>query len=287
MSQARYMQLDPVRDHETIVKWMVVDTWKFDLVRATELALLKAFALPEVAKILVDTYEFPEDPQEGFDETDLPLSLFIENGYSSPIGMKAIQRIKRMNALCPISNQQMLYLLSTFVIEPIRWIDTYGWRPLLTLERDALFHFWIEVGRRLNIKDLFPSFDAMRVYNEAYEVEHMVYSEESPRLYRRMVLYLSRMQPFPVGHLVPWILPAIMSPQMCDAFHVKPKHQVWRSFLRNALKLRAYGSQIFPSRLKFRTQVRRGSDLNSCQDDQVEVDSPQLKAAKNQRRSEA
>ena len=45
-----------------------------------------------------------------------------------------------------ISNDDLLYVLSTFVFEPIRWNARFGWRPLIEAERPASFHFWVGVG---------------------------------------------------------------------------------------------------------------------------------------------
>jgi hypothetical protein len=53
-----------------------------------------------------------------------------------------------------IANGDFLYVLSTFVFEPIRWNRRFGWRPMCEQERLGLFYFWREVGRRMGIKDL-------------------------------------------------------------------------------------------------------------------------------------
>lgn len=253
----RYQHLDAKRDHEEIVKWMVVDTWKFDLVRATEIALLKTFAFPEISKILVDSGEFLGRSQKRYDDTDLLLSLFIENGYSSPAGMKAIQKINRMHAPHPITNHQMLYVLSTFVVEPIVWIDNFGWRKLRTQEREALFYFWIEVGKRMGIKDLFASLDEMLAYHERYERERMVFDANNAKLYQGMTPFIAGMMPFPIGAITQWALPGIMSVRLCAAFGVPPRSSFWREFLRLSLKLRGFASTYLPSRPFFRTKMLR------------------------------
>ena len=55
-----------------------------------------------------------------------------------------------------IPNEDFLYVLSAMVLEPIRWNERFGWRRCIETERLALFHFWREVGRRMNIKDIPP-----------------------------------------------------------------------------------------------------------------------------------
>lgn len=256
MKESEYLKLDPIKDNETIVKWMVVDTWRFDLVRATEIALLKTFAIPSIAKILVEAGEFLNRTQKRYDDTDLLLSLFIENGHSSAVGRRAIQRINRMHARYPeITNDQMLYVLSTFVVDPLLWIEEYGHRPLKAVEKEASFQFWTQVGRLMGIKNLFPNLDAMIAYHEAYEREHMVYSEYNARLYQHVLPTVARMMPVGVGPVVTWLLPALMSPRLCAAFGVKPHGPVQRAAVKALLRARAQAARVIPGKPVYRTQL--------------------------------
>jgi hypothetical protein len=52
-----------------------------------------------------------------------------------------------------IDNEDFLYVLSTFVFEPTRWHQQYGWRTPSEIEKRANFYFWREVGRRMNIQE--------------------------------------------------------------------------------------------------------------------------------------
>ncbi len=256
MKEAEYMKLDPVKDHEHIVKWMVIDTWKFDLVRATEIALLKTFAIPSIAKILVESGEFLNRTQKRYDDTDLLLSLFIENGHSSAVGRQAIRRINRMHARHPdITNEQMLYVLSTFVVDPMLWIEEFGYRHLNAVEKEASFQFWTQVGRLMAIKNLFSSLDEMVAYHEAYEQQNMVYSEYNARLYQHVLPTVARMMPAGVGPVVTWILPALMSPRLCAAFGVEPHSPAKRAAVKALFRTRAHAARLIPGKPVYRTQL--------------------------------
>lgn len=53
----------------------------------------------------------------------------------------------------------MLYTLSLFVTEPIRFIDAYEWRSLTELEKCALGTYWKSVGDAMGISyEPLPSF---------------------------------------------------------------------------------------------------------------------------------
>lgn len=51
-----------------------------------------------------------------------------------------------------ISNDDMLYTLSLFALEPVRWIGRYEWRPLTDLEKCALGTFWKAMGDAMDIR---------------------------------------------------------------------------------------------------------------------------------------
>lgn len=66
-------------------------------------------------------------------------------------------------------NDDFVYVLSTFVFEPIRWIDRYGWRSLTTHEQLAWFYFFREVGHRMNIQNIPADYEAFEQFNKSYE----------------------------------------------------------------------------------------------------------------------
>lgn len=257
MKAARYLKLDPEHDNEEIVKWMVLDTWRFDLVRATEIALLKTFAFPEISKILVDSGEFIKRPQKRYDDTDLLLATFIENGHSTVAGIEAIKRINRMHSKHPITNHQMLYVLATFVVEPLVWNQQFGWKAFHEKEKQALFHFWIAVGRRMGIQDMPKTLDEMLAYHESYEVERMIYHENNAKLYWGVLATVARMMPFPLGRITPQMLAALMSTRLCSAFNIRPASPLSRSLVRGVLRLRGFAASLLPLKPEYRTKLKR------------------------------
>ena len=66
----------------------------------------------------------------------------------------------------------MRYVLSTFVVMPIRWNADYGWRPLTELEKRASVAYHRELGRRMGIRDLPGTWQEWERLLDAYEAEH-------------------------------------------------------------------------------------------------------------------
>lgn len=104
---------------------------------------------------------FVERARKRYDDTDLLISTFAENGHSSRLGRSAIRRMNQIHSRFPIANDDFLYVLSSMVLEPVRWNERFGWRPMLEVERLATFHFWRVVGALMNIKDIPETWEEM------------------------------------------------------------------------------------------------------------------------------
>ncbi|CAM5239619.1 hypothetical protein STENM327S_07641 [Streptomyces tendae] len=86
--------------------------------------------MPSIGRLLAETAEFTDRPQKRYDDTALLLDAVVEHGFDSEQGRTAIRRINRMHRSYDITNDDMRYVLCTFVVIPKRWIDTYGWRRM-------------------------------------------------------------------------------------------------------------------------------------------------------------
>jgi hypothetical protein len=146
--------LDPVRDHQRIVFLSCRVDFPWDTTRALEFALFRAFAIPSISALLHRTREFEERAQKRYDDTDIIVSNIMEHGYDSELGRASIQRMNALHGRFNIRNEDFLYVLSTFVFEPIRWNQRFGWRRMIESECLAMFHFWGEVGKRMSIQDI-------------------------------------------------------------------------------------------------------------------------------------
>jgi hypothetical protein len=147
-------QLDPDKDHQRIVFLSSRYDFPFDTTRALEFALFRTFCVPSIAALLDRTGEFQKRPQKRYDDTDVIVSELMEWGYDSDRGRRALRRLNQQHGRFTIANEDFLYVLSTFIYEPIRWNERFGWRLMCETERLAYFNFWREVGRRMNIKEL-------------------------------------------------------------------------------------------------------------------------------------
>ena len=243
--------LDPEEDNERIAYLSAAFDFPWDTQRAYELALLRTFAVPKSSQLLVSTGEFTRRTQKRYDDTTLIISTIGLHGYSSKEGLSAIRRMNQIHARYAIPNDEFIYVLSTFVFEPIRWNDRHGWRPLSENERLASYYFWREVGRRMNIRNIPESYEALERYNRAYEREHFAVSENNARLAEATRdLFLSWTLPKPLWPLGAHLVYAVMDRPMREAFGF-PEPRMWaRASVSLALWLRKKALRFLPPRTR-------------------------------------
>jgi hypothetical protein len=164
---------------EQIAQRLALYDFPWDMTRALELALFRTFASPRIARLLAATGEFQARARRRYDDTDLIVSLIIENGVTSSRGRVAIARMNAIHGRFRIANEDFLYVLSTFVFEPLRWIDRFGWRALSEAEREGWFQFWALVGQAMAITGIPETRAAFETFNRAYETKEFRANDDS------------------------------------------------------------------------------------------------------------
>jgi hypothetical protein len=254
-------QLEPERDHQRIVFLTTRCDFPFDTTRSLEFALFRTFCVPSISALLDRTQEFELRAQRRYDDTDILVSEILEHGYESEQGRSAIRRMNQLHGRFQIRNNDFLYVLSTFVFEPIRWIDRFGWRRLSEAERLAMFYFWREVGRRMNIREIPARYEEFEAYNLAYEREHFRYADTNYRVGKATREMFAGWFPWPVRPIVRHCIHAILDDPVLKAFGFPRPSRPWRWVVRTGLVLRACTLRWWPrsGRPVLRTAMRHRS----------------------------
>lgn len=74
-----------------------------------------------------------------------------------------------MHGRFKIANEDYLYVLSTFIFEPIRWMERWGWRPFTSLEKEAILINYQELAKRMGIVQVPDSLQTFEAFNLDYE----------------------------------------------------------------------------------------------------------------------
>ena len=241
-------RLDPARDHQRIVHLSFGYDFPWDSIRALEIALYRTYCVPSISALLDRTGEFHTDTQRRYDDTSILVAEMCEWGYEEGRGREALERMNWAHAHYRIANDDFLYVLSTFIFEPVRWIDAVGWRRTSRNERLGYYYFWRAIGQRMGIADIPPSYEAFEAWSRAYERQHFRFAEANRRVGSSTRDLFASWFPRVATPLVRYGIYAMLDDDMIAAFGFPQPLPLTRPLLRGALRLRGQAVRWFPPR---------------------------------------
>jgi len=120
---------------------------------------VQVVGIPTISGLLVKTNQLAKGTGKGIHKRYTDTTIMIAEFYLNPPNHKrTVESIARMNYIHgvyqkagKISNDDMLYILSLFVLNPIRWIKKAEWRELNDMEKCAMATFWKSLGDDMGI----------------------------------------------------------------------------------------------------------------------------------------
>jgi hypothetical protein len=273
-------RLDAVRDHQRITFLSCRVDFPWDTTRALEFALFRTFCVPAISALLDKTQEFGRRAQRRYDDTDIIVSEMMEHGYDSDRGRAALERMNAIHGRFKIRNEDFLYVLSTFVFEPVRWNERFGWRRMIGKERLALFHFWREVGRRMHIRDIPACYEEFERYSADYERENYRFTETNHRVGVAVRDMFKSWFPRWTRPLVERGIYAFMDDPLLRAFGFPEASPGMRRLVETALRARARVLRVLPRRSRplLRTAMTQRSYPEGYRIEQLGPPVPQAEA---------
>jgi len=280
-------RLDPERDHQRIVHLSFGYDFPWDAVRSLEIALFRTYCVPTISALLDRTGEFRERAQQRYDDTSLIVAELCKWGYDSGRGKEALERMNWAHSHFKIANDDFLYVLSTFIYEPIRWIDAFGWRATSRNERLGYYFFWRAVGTRMGITNIPPTYGAFEAWSRAYELAQFRFAETNRHIGTATRDLFASWFPRLFTPIVRYSIYAMLDEASLAAFGFPKPLPASRPLLRAALQLRGRVVRSLPPRRQphFFTDDRnrtypRGYHIS-------ELGPPRLVAAERRRAQEA
>lgn len=256
----RIEQLDPVRDHQEIYRTSAGLEFPWDYQRALELALFRTYCVPSISALLETTGEFRDRPQKRYDDTKLLMAEIAEHGYDSPRGREALRVVNRLHGHYPITQDDLRYVLSTFVYEPVDWLDRFGWRPLSEHEKLAAFHFYRGVGARMGIRDIPTDYSEFRRLKADYESTHFRYAESNRRVGAYTLALMRSWYPRLLRPAVDLGIRGLLDPAVLAAFGLAPPPRWVAETVQAGLRARAVIVRtLLPPRRNSRLAVDPGN----------------------------
>lgn len=237
--------LDPQADCQRIVHLLVCYEFPFDITRSLELALFHTYGSVSISALLDKTGEFRKHGQKRYDDTRLLISHFLEDGYDSDYGRRAISRMNAIHGNSRISNDDFLFVLSTFISYPIDWLKKYGYRPFTSHEEKAWFHFFRNVGGRMQIRAIPTSWPEYRLWVQEYENKYLVYADSNRRVADATIGIFEAWFPWPLKALVQPAIRVLISERLRTAFGFNKPSAVLSIAVRISLNVRKHFMRAF------------------------------------------
>lgn len=245
-------------EDEALARQLALVTFAWDIERALEFALFRTYAVPAISGLLARTGKFEAETRRRYDDTELLLAEPMENGLGSDRGREAVERINAIHARFRIDNAEMLYVLTTFVLEPVRWMQRFGKRPFTADERRAWTNSYRALGRQMGIIGIPDDYAGFEAHAAGYEAAHFRYADSNRRigtvtLELLLGFYMPRVL-FPVGRLA--ALSLMDGPLLAAMGFRAPPAAVRRGVLA-AMRVRATVLRLLPARRKPRLITAR------------------------------
>ena len=238
--------LDAERDCQRIVHLLSVYEFAWDLRRSGELALFYSYASASVSRLLDRTGEFERRGQLRYDDTQLLIGAFIEQGWDSELGRHAIERMNAIHGRFRISNDDFVFVLWTLIHVPMLWLNQFAHRRPTAHEERAWFWFWRSVGEKMGMTGLPETKAALDAWIANYESEQLVYNEHSERVANATVRILESWLPARLRFVVQPAAAALLEERARRAFGYAEPHPALRGTIVALLQLQAAVSRYIP-----------------------------------------
>lgn len=248
--QQEIARLDPETEFEQIARITGMLEFPWDSQQALSFALFRTYAVPSIGRLLFDTGEFTGSVQKRHDDTALLLEAIADQGMESPDGRAGVRRMNQMHGSYDISNDDMRYVLSTFVVTPGRWINRYGWRAVTQNEKIAGVRYYQRLGKLMGIKDIPADYEAFSDLMDAYERETFVFDPKARAVADATLDLFVSFYPRPLRPLMRKFSIALLDDHLRATFRYPEPSAAMSWFAHTSLIARGRLIRFFPPRRK-------------------------------------
>jgi|SRR5690625_869000 len=234
-------RLDPEKDCVRIMQILQAHEFPWDMGRALGIALYRTYAVPSIGELLGKTDEFTGNTQKRYDDTALILGDMVQHGFEPGKGRDALRRMNQMHRSYDISNDDYRYVLSTFVVMPVRWLNDYGygWRRLSDHEISGITHYYRKLGKYMGIKNIPETYEGFRELLDTYETENFAYTDGGRAVSDSTLDLMVSFYPERFSGPARKFSMAILDDSLIETFRYEKPSKAWRKGADIAMKLRA------------------------------------------------
>ncbi|KAI9722357.1 MAG: hypothetical protein M1812_001829 [Candelaria pacifica] len=250
--------------------------------KALQFALFKTYGIPSISKLLVATRQLSQEAKASkrYADTAVLITELMANPPSSERTSTAIGRMNYIHSVYQnagkISNEDLLYTLSLFALEPIRWIKMYEWRELIELERAAIGTFWKGIGNEMSIdyselrsaqhgwRDGLHWLEDVHEWSQAYEERCMVPDVNNRQTADETTKLLLYLVPYRFRGAGKHAVSVLLNDRLREAMMYEKPPRGYTIFVEGALHLRKlFLRHLALPRFKNFREVSEGADPKS------------------------
>lgn len=230
--------MDAHEDCHDIIMLLGNRVFPMDLLIATEIAQLRTFTIPTIAKLLHQTRQFENEGQKRLDDTKALLSEIIVNRPDSERGKEYVEHLNKIHGFYKISNDDYLYTLSTFVFDGKMWLERFGWRQYTEHEHEAVFQFYKQLGEAMKIQEIPESIEAFWAWRCEYEERAAAFSPANKQVALGLLESARRELPWLIRPIFIPATSALLDDDFRDLLGLKKPSALLRAGVSLAMKVR-------------------------------------------------
>jgi hypothetical protein len=213
----RIESLDPARDYREIVELFYLDFQAVMMLQAVT-GNLFTFAIPRIARILVQSGQFEHQTGKRVVDTILLAQTVIAHGFEPGPGRDAARRVNAMHRQYEIHPDDFIGVGCDIAVMSVAIAERFGWREVTAAERTAMALFEDREARVFGSHQALPAtLEEMLQYWEQYVSEQARYEPGNEQLARAFLAYLPQLFPPGLGKPVVALLVAQVDPRILRA----------------------------------------------------------------------
>lgn len=224
---------------ESVYRRLAFNDFSEDLAFGLNIGFYRSFAVPEIAQLLVSTRKMTGQTELRAKATGQMMYRLFRDGLDSELGTQTVAALNRIHARWPITNDEFLYVLACFDVAPMRWCDTYAWRPTTAKEKDASHVFYLALADRMGIQKVPPTWDGFAAWMDRYEQSRFCHTAEAAELWAATRGILTNRFPTVLGPLVRAAADALLDEPLRCAFGARRPPALVRALAAGGMRLRA------------------------------------------------
>ncbi|KAI0098734.1 hypothetical protein GGR51DRAFT_537277 [Nemania sp. FL0031] len=248
-----------VDDAYQIQRWLAEQEFPKVFSASVFFALFKTYGIPSISRLLVQTGHFTyhgdgTKASKRAADTSVLLTNMVIGRPGSRRAMEAVARTNYLHRIYikrgQISDDDMLYTLSLFTLEGMRWTDLYEWRQLTPMERCAMATFWKALGEDLQISyHQLPSsqtgwsdglhwLEELDRWSQQYEARHMRPHDANARLAESTINLALHNVPNMCKPLARQFIALLLGPRLREAMRIPHPPRIYQTVFIFFISLR-------------------------------------------------